>query len=80
LNPITTAPIPLLQLVAPPEVSAEQPDDDHQLPPGKTITVIPASGGPSIGSNSPSGEDMPHTGEILARDQTWVRHAGCALC
>jgi uncharacterized membrane protein YgcG len=38
--------------------AAEVPADSHELPPGKTVTVIPVSSGPSI-SDERGPEDVP---------------------
>jgi hypothetical protein len=43
-------PQPVSDTLVPPTDTASEPVNDRELPPGKTVTVIPASSGPSTGS------------------------------
>jgi hypothetical protein len=45
--PVLAAPTPVAQ----PATTASEPANDRELLPGKTVTVIPASSGPSAGSD-----------------------------
>jgi hypothetical protein len=38
------------------------PADSHELPPGKTVTVIPVSSGPSSGTGGGGADDIPMRG------------------
>jgi hypothetical protein len=63
--PLRTAPEPVAQ----PASTAPSPADDRELLPGKTVTVIPASSGPSV--------TVDHSGDIPARTgHTLVGHGG----
>ena len=49
--PVATAPLPALPTPDPlarPMTTASEPANGRELPPGKTVTLIPASSGPSI--------------------------------
>jgi uncharacterized membrane protein YgcG len=50
-----SAPSPAAQ----PSAAAAVPADSHELPPGKTVTVIPVSSGPSTSESQRSPEDFP---------------------
>jgi hypothetical protein len=68
---VFTEPAPILAPAEPverPDSAAATPLDDHELPPGKTVTVIPASSGPSPGSDE--------AGEPPAEGRTRVAHGG----
>jgi hypothetical protein len=47
LKTTTATPVPVLQPATEPVTVISEPANPHELPPGKTITVIPASSGPS---------------------------------
>lgn len=57
LKSTTATAIPVLQPAAEPVTVVSEPANPHELPPGKTITIIPASSGPSTASD-PS-DDAP---------------------
>ena len=64
------APIPAVpQPVAQPASTAATPANDRELLPGKTVTVIPASSGPSAGSDR--ADELP-----LAEGRTKVARGG----
>ena len=67
-----TVPAPVLAVpepVAQPASTAATPANDRELLPGKTATVIPASSGPSAGSDGT--DELPAT-----RGRTMVGHGG----
>lgn len=58
-NAPATAPAPVATVSQPASV-ADVPLDSHELLPGKTVTVIPVSSGPSTGSGAARGpDDLP---------------------
>jgi hypothetical protein len=63
--PVLAVPEPVAQ----PASTAATPANDRELLPGKTITVVPASSGPSTGSDT---ADEPPPG----RDRTMVARGG----
>jgi uncharacterized membrane protein YgcG len=46
-------------LAAQPSAAAAVPADSHELPPGKTVTMIPVSSGPSPSESQRGPEDIP---------------------
>jgi hypothetical protein len=63
--PVLAAPEPVAQ----PASMAATPDNGRELLPGKTVTVIPASSGPSAGSDGT--DELP-----AVRGRTMVAHGG----
>jgi hypothetical protein len=57
LKTTTATPVPVLQPASEPVTVISEPANPHELPPGKTITVIPASSGPSIAPDA--SDDAP---------------------
>ena len=69
------APVVAAEPVAQPASTAATPDNDRELPPGKTITLIPASSGPSTSPDE--AEEFPPEGRtIVARGGDTCRGRG----
>src|SRR3954462_14412834 len=51
--------VPAPSPAAQPSAAAAVPADSHELPPGKTITMIPVSSGPSPSESQRGPEDIP---------------------
>ncbi len=67
--PVLAAPQPVAEPVPTPAI----PINDRELPPGKTVTVIPVSSGPSTGTDK--------TDELPAdRGRTMIAHGGGGTC
>jgi hypothetical protein len=70
-KPVVAAPQPVVQPV--PAAPAATPTSNRELPPGKTVTLIPVSSGPSIGTDKTA--EFP--GE---RGHTVRAHGGGGTC
>lgn len=57
LRATSAATLPIVKPSSEAPAEVEAPANDRELPPGKTVTIIPASTGPSVGSEGV--EDLP---------------------
>jgi hypothetical protein len=57
------APVVAAEPVTQPASTAATPDNDRELPPGKTVTLIPASSGPSTSADE--AEEFPPEGSTM---------------
>jgi hypothetical protein len=74
LAPVATAPsFAAPQPVAEPTPTSATPVNDRELLPGKTVTVIPVSSGPSTGTDKP--DELP-----AERGHTMRAHGGGGTC
>jgi hypothetical protein len=64
------------QPVALPAGSAATPTSDRELPPGKTVTLIPASSGPSLQSDGADEPPATRAGTMVARGGGRCRGGG----